>query len=109
MGINFASRINTDTSLISNLITSLKRGEIKIPQFQRKFLWKEEQALDLLDSIGKNYPVGSVLLWRTSDKLKKERNVGVFPLPSAACKVPTGYVLDGQSRLPVFYSALRAP
>lgn len=108
MPTNTASRIGTDTQLISTLITCIKKGEVKIPQFQRKFVWKEEQALDLLDSIANNYPVGSLLLWRTSDKLRAERNIGEFRLPSTDDLTPTDYVLDGQQRLTVVYSCLGA-
>jgi hypothetical protein len=105
---NIASRINTDTSLISTLITGVNKGEIKIPQFQRRFVWKDDQALDLLDSIANNYPVGSLLLWRTKDKLRAERNIGEFRLPFTDDMDPTDYVLDGQQRLTVIYSCLGA-
>lgn len=109
MRLNVASRINTDTSLISTLIAGIKKGEIKVPQFQRKFVWKDEQALNLLDSIANNYPVGSLLLWRTKEKLRAERNIGEFRLPSTDDMTPTDYVLDGQQRLTTIYSCLGAP
>jgi hypothetical protein len=109
MRANVSSRITTDTALISTLITGLKKGEIKVPQFQRKFVWKDEQALELLDSIANNYPVGSLLLWRTRDKLRAERNLGDFRLPATDDMLPTDYVLDGQQRLTVIYSTLGAP
>jgi hypothetical protein len=104
-----SSRIATDTALISALITGLRKGETKIPQFQRKFVWKDEQALDLLDSIANNYPIGSLLFWRTKEKLRAERNLGDFRLPATDDMVPTDYVLDGQQRLTVIYSTLGAP
>ena len=62
----------------------------------------------MLDSILKNYPVGSLLLWRTSKKLATERNIGDFKLPSTEELSPTNYVLDGQQRLTVIYSCLGA-
>jgi hypothetical protein len=105
---NVASRLGTDTPLINDLIAGIRKGEIKVPQFQRKFVWKEEQALRLLDSIGSNYPVGSLLLWRTRSKLATERNIGDFQLPETDDHSPTDYVLDGQQRLTVIYSCLGA-
>lgn len=108
MSVNVSSRIGTDTALISSLITGIKKGETKIPQFQRQFVWKDEQALDLLDSIARNYPVGSLLLWRTKDKLRTERDIGEFQLPVTDDMSPTDYVLDGQQRLTVIYSCLGA-
>ena len=106
MKANVGSRLSTDTSLISTLITEIKKGELKIPQFQRKYVWRDEQALDLLDSIANNYPVGSLLFWRTHDKLSAERNIGEFQLPATDDLTPTNYVLDGQQRLTVIYSCV---
>jgi uncharacterized protein with ParB-like and HNH nuclease domain len=60
-----AGRISTEVDLISTLIMGISKGKIKIPKFQRAFVWKEVQALNLLDSIANNYPIGSLLLWRT--------------------------------------------
>ncbi len=90
------------------MIAGIRKGEIKIPKFQRKFVWKDGQALDLLDSIANNYPVGSLLLWRTKDRLLTERNIGEFSLPSTDDMEPTDYVLDGQQRLTVIYACLGA-
>ena len=105
---NIESRLSTDTSLIKDLITDISRGEIKVPKFQRKFVWHSDQALNLLDSIANNYPVGSLLLWKTHVKLSEERNIGDFKLPEARDMVPTQYVLDGQQRITVIYSCLGA-
>jgi len=105
---NIASRLATDTPFIEDLIAGIRKGEIKIPQFQRRFVWKEDQALRLLDSIGSNYPVGSLLLWKTPTKLATERNIGDFQLPQTDDLTPTDYVLDGQQRLTVIYSCVGA-
>ena len=102
------SRIATDVQLISALIAGIEKGEIKVPKFQRAFVWKDDQALDLLDSIANNYPVGSLLLWRTHEKLLAERNIGEFDLPATDDMDPTDYVQDGQQRLTVIYSCLGA-
>jgi hypothetical protein len=106
---NIQSRLDTATPYLKDLITEVKKGEIKIPQFQRKFVWKEDQALKLLDSLSSNYPIGSLLLWRTPVKLAVERNIGDFKLPATEDLTPTNYVLDGQQRLTVIYSCFGAP
>jgi hypothetical protein len=102
------SRIATDVQLIGALIAGINKGEIKVPKFQRAFVWKDEQALNLLDSIANNYPVGSLLLWRTHERLLAERDIGEFSLPATDDMDPTDYVLDGQQRLTVIYSCLGA-
>jgi len=108
MKVNILSRLVTDTPLLKDLISGIKKGETKVPKFQRKFIWNEEQALKLLDSIASNYPVGSLLLWRYKQKLAAERNIGDFRLPKTDDQSPTDYVLDGQQRLTVIYSCLGA-
>ena len=105
---NISSRLETGTPLLRDLITGVRKGETKIPKFQRRFVWGDEQALNLLDSIASNYPVGSLLLWRTNSKLAAERNLGEFLLPQTDDMSPTDYVLDGQQRLTVIYSCLGA-
>ena len=77
MAANIHSRLSTSTPSINMLINDIKKGEIKVPQFQRPFVWKDEQAIELLDSISSNYPVGSLLLWKTPTKLATERATSV--------------------------------
>jgi len=108
MPANVASRLETKTQYLNDLINSVRNGEIKVPQFQRPFVWRIEQAINLLDSIANNYPMGSLLLWKTNDKLAVERNIGDFRLPETDDLSPTDYVLDGQQRLTVVYAALGA-
>lgn len=103
------SRLSTETPTFADLIADVKKGVIKIPQFQRKFVWKEPQAFKLLDSIANNYPIGSLLMWKTKVKLAAERNIGNFKLPQTDDMTPTDYVLDGQERITVIYSSLGAP
>lgn len=108
MALNIHSRLSTDTRSINSLIEDIRRGEIKIPQFQRPFVWTEDQAINLLDSIASHYPIGSLLLWKTPSKLATERNIGDFLLPQTDDLTPTDYVLDGQQRLTVIFSCLGA-
>ena len=60
--MDISSRLDTGTEFIQGLLTDIQRGEIKIPKFQRKFVWSDAQAVQLIDSIAHNYPIGSVLL-----------------------------------------------
>jgi hypothetical protein len=105
---NIRGRLDTNTKSLLTLCEEIRKGEVKVPQFQRKYVWKDEQALDLLDSIANNYPVGSLLIWSTKQKMRVERNIGDFELPETDDVDPTDYVLDGQQRLTVIYSCLGA-
>ncbi|WP_162458431.1 DUF262 domain-containing protein [Pseudactinotalea terrae] len=37
---------------------------VEIPKFQRRLVWKDQQRIDLIDSIHRGYPIGSILLYR---------------------------------------------
>ena len=52
-----------------------------------------------MDSIYKGYPFGSLLFWRTREKLKFDRDLGPFTLPEPNEDYPVDYVLDGQQRV----------
>jgi hypothetical protein len=54
--------------------------------------------MSLLDSIYRWYPVGSLLMWSTKERLQHEREVGGFVLPTTPEDYPVNYVLDGQQR-----------
>ena len=89
---------------IANLLNNMEDGEIKPPAFQRGFVWKQSQVLDLLDSISNDYPIGTILLWNSYEKLRSTRNIGGFLIPERDQKLPVQYVLDGQQRLTAIYA-----
>ena len=93
---------------VQALLSEIEGGNIKIPVFQREFVWDDEQILSLLDSIYQGYPVGSVLLWSTKTTLKSERNLGGFRLPEVPTDYPVKYVLDGQQRLTTLYAVFHS-
>jgi len=76
-----ANKITPSSPRLGALLSDVSRGNIKIPVFQREYVWKDEQIMSLLDSIYQGYPVGSLLLWSTKVPLKHERDVGGFELP----------------------------
>lgn len=88
---------------IDKLIQKIENGDILIPAFQRGFVWKQDQVIELLDSIVDNYPIGSALLWSTKDRIKNTRNIAGYKIPSSDPELPTNYVLDGQQRISTIY------
>jgi Protein of unknown function DUF262 len=59
---------------VSRLADRVLAGEILLPKYQRAFVWSSQQILDLLDSVVRNYPIGSLLLWETEEQLASEEN-----------------------------------
>ncbi len=88
-----------DSYYIKDLINDLERGRIRIPSFQRGFVWEPSRVSYFIDSIYKGFPFGSVLLWQTKNPLRTERNLGPYKLPENAPEYPIDYVLDGQQRI----------
>ena len=82
-------------------------GEIKLPMFQRGFVWTQDKVKNLLDSIYSGYPIGMILFWQTFEPLPEEDNLGDFQLPQTPEMQPKNYVLDGQQRLVTLYGALK--
>jgi hypothetical protein len=84
---------------IKDLTNDLERGRIRIPSFQRGFVWEPNRVAYFIDTIYKGFPFGSVLLWRTRNPLRTERNLGPYRLPENDPEYPIDYVLDGQQRI----------
>jgi len=103
-----AHKITPSNPRLASLLSDVAKGNIKIPVFQREFVWSDEQIMSLLDSIYRGYPVGSLLLWSTKVSLDHERNVGGFALPKTPEDYPVNYVLDGQQRLTTLYGVFNS-
>jgi hypothetical protein len=84
---------------IREILQQLTAGNIRIPAFQRGFVWDAEKVAYFMDSLFKGYPFGSLLFWRTKAQLKTERQLGPFVLPERDPEYPIDYVLDGQQRI----------
>ena len=84
---------------IRQAVERVSNGQLRVPAFQRGFVWDTERVAYLMDSIYKDYPFGSLILWRTKTQLRSERNLGPFELPDREPDYPIDYVLDGQQRL----------
>jgi hypothetical protein len=91
---------------LEELARLVKSGDIKLPRFQRPFVWKRPDMLKLLDSIYKGYPIGSLLIWDSSQRLKSERDIAGLKVNEDATIYPTSYLLDGQQRLTTLCGAL---
>ncbi len=94
-----------DSKKYTDLISEIQRGQIKIPKFQRNFVWSIEQTAKLLDSILKGYPIGTFILWDTKERLNEVKNIGDLALPDVPEGEKVQYVLDGQQRITSLYAA----
>ena len=91
---------------ITGLATRVLEGQILLPKFQREFVWSRTQVLDLLDSIARNYPIGSLLLWRSRLDLASERSIADLEISATDPSDGRAYLLDGCQRLSTICGAL---
>jgi uncharacterized protein with ParB-like and HNH nuclease domain len=64
----------------SSLFNRIDEGHVKIPQFQRDFVWTKDQTARLIDSIIKGYP-GTFIFWKSREELRYIRNIDNVQLP----------------------------
>lgn len=86
-------------------MSSIRFGTLKIPQFQRDFVWPREKSAKLIDSIPKGFPIGTFILWKTKEQLRFVKEIGGQPLPPTPQGDYSEQVLDGQQRLTSLYAA----
>ncbi len=94
--------------LIASLAAKVIDGEIRLPKFQRDFVWSRQQVLDLLDSIARSYPIGSFLLWKSDDSasLASDRAIAGLQVEEIEEGAESAYLLDGCQRLSTICGAL---
>lgn len=100
------AKLDVGHCTIENIMHDANSGQIKIPQFQRKFVWSVKDCAKLMDSILKGYPVGSLIYWKTKESLRMVRNVGNFSFPAVPTDDYAYYVLDGQQRITSIIASL---
>src|SRR5438105_3714025 len=89
------------------VIHEIEKGVIKIPQFQRNFVWDRHKSAKLVDSLLKGYPIGTFIFWKTREELRSIRNLGSVTLPTTPAGDYIQYVLDGQQRLTTLFATVR--
>ena len=94
-----------DSKKYSDLISEIQKGIIKIPKFQREFVWSVDKTAKLLDSILKGYPIGTFIFWQTDERINDIKNVGNLEIPDTPEGTKVQYVLDGQQRITSLFAA----
>ncbi len=105
MSIRLEHQQKPDHENYATLIHEIGTGVIKIPKFQRDFVWSIDKTAKLLDSILKGYPIGTFILWQTDERINDIKNIGDIELPETKDGVKVKYVLDGQQRITSLYAA----
>src|SRR6187551_3428610 len=81
---------------VEELVGMIERGELRLPEMQRRYVWRSTRVRDLLDSLYRGYPSGAILLWETDEKVPlQEFAVTQQGNPYQSTRL----LLDGQQRL----------
>src|SRR5689334_15663222 len=97
-------KIQVTTPKLSNLIDEIRNGTLRIPRFQRRFVWEKRKIIDLLDSIYKEYPIGSFFIWEADQKYNMfYKDFPELNLPKPDNSSILKYILDGQQRATALY------
>jgi uncharacterized protein with ParB-like and HNH nuclease domain len=97
------------------LLSHIEHDEIVLPAMQRPFVWKEDRICRLIDSLLRGFPIGAVMLWKTSTvqrfrRLPRDVDTEapeVFTFETSSDTGNKYLVLDGQQRLTSLFAAFR--
>jgi uncharacterized protein with ParB-like and HNH nuclease domain len=52
------------------LLEDIDADRLLLPHIQRPFVWEREQMERLFESLMRNYPIQTFLLWRTKEEIR---------------------------------------
>src|SRR5437867_9265263 len=89
---------------VEELVSMIERGELRLPEMQRQYVWRSTRVRDLLDSLYRGYPSGAILLWQTDEAVPlQEFAVSQQSNPYESTRL----LLDGQQRLTSLSAVIR--
>jgi hypothetical protein len=90
--------------LLEQVLADIAEGRLRVPRFQRPFIWRPDQMRDLFDSIERGYPIGSLLVWQPDDPVPSLDQVAAIEIPHPRGTV--SYLLDGHQRMSTLFGCL---
>ncbi len=99
-----ALKMTKSEASVEELVAMIERGELQLPEMQRRYVWRSTRVRDLLDSLYRNYPSGAILLWETDEDVPlQDFAVQQNRSPYQSRKL----LLDGQQRLTSLSAIIR--
>lgn len=100
-------KIKVDQASLARLMVDMREGRLRVPRFQRDFVWERKRIQELLDSMYKEYPIGTIFLWEAPHKYNHLlRNVEYLQQPAIEAGRNYSLIVDGQQRLTSLYVAV---
>lgn len=89
---------------VEELVSKIERGELRLPEMQRRYVWRSSRVRDLLDSLYRGYPSGAILIWETDERVPQQ-DFAITQESNPYAK--TQLLLDGQQRLTSLSAVIR--
>jgi hypothetical protein len=90
---------------LRELLQELKKGTIQLPEFQRGWVWKNEQIKELIASVIRQYPIGAVMLLEAGGEVRFQTRPVEGLRFEGRTPEPELLILDGQQRLTSMFQA----
>jgi uncharacterized protein with ParB-like and HNH nuclease domain len=87
---------------ISNILNKIDEHQLFVPAFQREYVWKREDVRLLMESLIKDYPTGTMLLWETNQP-PELKGGHIYDSRQGAVRI----LLDGQQRITTLYMLIK--
>ncbi len=90
---------------LQQLLKDAHEGKLQLPEFQRSFVWEDEDVRNLIASVAKGYPIGAFLSLQTGGEVRFQPRL-LEGVNGSATSSPDQLLLDGQQRLTSLYQSL---
>ena len=87
---------------IGTILDKVDERQLFVPAFQREYVWKRDDARELMDSLVKEYPTGTMLLWETGNPPELKGPHKYDPKQGSV-----RLLLDGQQRVTTLYMLIK--
>jgi uncharacterized protein with ParB-like and HNH nuclease domain len=94
--------------LLPTLLSDIETGKAQLPEFQRDWVWDDQRIKDLLVSVLRKHPIGSVMLLEFNNEQARFKVRPIEGVKLEGMPKPQTLVLDGQQRLTSLFQVLKS-
>ena len=88
---------------LKDILRDADDGKLQLPDFQRDYVWADEDVRSLIASIAKGFPVGALLTLETGSEVSFKPRL-IVGVPEKKVE-PSELLLDGQQRITSLYQS----
>ena len=85
-----------------DLLAEIEQGRYAVPEIQRPYVWRNSQVKELFESIYRQFPIGSIIMWEPAREVFEKYEDLFRPLSGELEDKKRNFkyvVIDGQQRL----------